>query len=68
MKVYLVCSGEYSDFRVDSVFLNRRVAYRYKLVCEADENSFGPWSVQEHDTMGPSEDKDVWGTLKKPVE
>ena len=47
--VYIVTAGEYSDYRIERVFLDKDKAYKY---CElmGNRNRYDDYNVEEYDT------------------
>lgn len=48
MKVYIVTSGEYSDYMINQVFLDREKA---ELYCAAQETDWDKPRIEEYDTF-----------------
>ncbi len=49
MKVYVVTSGEYSDYHIVAVFIDRDLAYRYATVRKL-EDRWDDYNVEIYDT------------------
>lgn len=49
MKVYVVTSGEYSDYHIDAVFIDRDLAYKYATVRQLKDKWSG-YDVETYDT------------------
>lgn len=49
MKVYVVTSGEYSDYHIDAVFIDRYLAYKYATVQQL-KNRWSSYDVETYDT------------------
>lgn len=54
MKVYVVTSGEYSDYSICAVFLDKKKAQYWTAAQNTEENSSDPYEIEEYDLSDDS--------------
>ena len=61
MKVYVVTTGAYSDYEIDSVFIDKHKAEIYCALCNKGKvNNYGSYQVEEYE----SDDNDIEGEIE----
>lgn len=61
MKIYVVTSGTYSEYGIDSVFIDKHKAEIYCALCNKDMvGNYGSYQVEEYE----SDDNDIKGEIE----